>query len=405
MRRLLPLLACLAAVASAADAPTAVAATAAASADRGFAAGADHAALRLTLRDGRVYAAGRIAGRDLTLLVDPAGANVLSPKVAATLGLERDAAASMTAGTPAVRAATVELGGYVLRDALFYLVELDRWRELEGAPIDGVLGLEAFDGVVLTIDYAARLLTLTAPEAFRAPERAVRLPLRLVEGLPLVAARVDGMAGEFAIEPATRGPLTLHGGFVRQHELIDRYGHGHEGVVAWGLGGAARGYATRVGEFEWGGLSAPHPVAMLRTDERAAGSGAVAGSVGGLLLARFTVSFDFAGRALLLEPNSALGTPDAHDRAGLWLNLDGEDLIIDALLPNGPAARAQLQPHDRLVAVDGIPATQLTLAGLRERFATAPAGTRVRITARRDGKVIYAGLILADLVPTPIPAP
>lgn len=395
MRRLLPLFACLAAVASAEVAPV----------ERAFAADATSAALRFDLRDGRAFVAARIAGRELTMLVDPAGANVLAPQVATALGLEGDAAASIASGTPAVRVPLVELGGYALRDAPFYLVDLERWRELEGASIDGVLGLEAFERVVLTIDYAARLLTVTEPGAYRAPERAVRLPLRLVEGLPRVAARVDGKEGEFAIEPATRGPLTLNSGFVRQHELVDRYGHGHEGVVAWGLGGAVRGYATRVGAFEWGGLSAPHPVALLRTEDRPTGSGALAGSVGGLLLTRFTVSFDFVGRALLLEPNASLAAPDAHDRAGLWLNLDGEDLIIAALLPNGPAARAQLQPHDRLVAVDGVPATQLTLAGLRQRFATAPAGTRVKVTARRDGNVIYAGVILADLVPTPIRRP
>ena len=399
MRRLLPILVCLAAAASAEVAPTPPAAA-------GFAPGVQSAALRIALRDGRATVAARIAGRELTLLVDPAGANVLAPQVAAALGLARDAEASAAAGAPAVRAATVELGGYALRDASFYLMDLDRWRELEGDPIDGVLGLEAFERVVLTLDHDARLLTLTEPAAFRAPERAVRLPLRLVAGLPLVAASVDGIAGEFAIEPATRGPLTLDAGFVRQHELVDRYLHGHEGVVAWGLGGPVRGYATRVGAFEWGGLRAPHAVAFLRTEERAANDGrAVAGRIGGLLLARFKVSFDFVGRALLLEPGAALAAPDAHDRAGLWLNLDGEDLIIDALLPNGPAARAQLQPHDRVVAVDGVPATQLTLAGLRQRFATAPAGTRVRITARRDGKVIYAGLILADLVPTPTVRP
>lgn len=365
---------------------------------------ATRTSLRFEARDGRVVIAAVIGGRELRMLVDPAGANVLAPKVAAELGLAADAAASATAGTPAVRAPTVALGERQLDDASFYLVDLERWREIEGEPIDGVLGQEAFGAVVLTIDHAAKLVTLTERGAYQVPERAARLPLRLVDGLPLVAASVDGLAGEFALEPASRGPLTLYGGFVRQHELLDRYGHGHERVVSWGLGGPSRGYATRVGAVELGGLSAKHTVTYLRTDDRAfAGGRTLAGSIGGSLLARFRASYDLAGGALVLEPSPALDAGEPHDRAGLWLNLDGDDLLVAALTSNGPAARAQLQPHDRIVAVDGVPATQLTLAALRRRFAEDPAGTRIKISARRDGKVVYATLILADQVPTPIP--
>lgn len=378
----------------------------AAAAESGFPAGTPSAALQFELRDGRAFVAAQVMGRTLTLLVDPAGANVLSPAAVTALGLSIDAERSAAAGAPAVRAATVALGGYALRDQTFYVVDLGRWSEIEGASVDGVLGPEAFERIVLTLDYARRLLTLTDPAAFQAPVNAVSLPLRFVERLPLVAASVDGRAGEFAIEPGMRGPLTLHGGFVREHELLDRYPHGHESVVGWGISGPTRGFATRVGALEIGGLRAPAVVTTLQTEERRLpGARAVAGSIGGRLLARFTVTIDFVGRRLLLQPNAALATPDAHDRSGMWLNLDGADLIIDALQPNGPAARAQLQPHDRIVAVDGVPATELTLAGVRAKFRSSPVDTRVRVTARRDGKVIYANFILTDLVPAPLPIP
>ena len=379
---------------------------AAATTDRGFAGGTPSAALQIESRDGRAFVLAQIAGKTLTLLVDPAGANVLSPAAVTALGLGVDAELTAAAGAPAVRVATVVLGSYSLRDQTFYVVDLGRWPEIEGAPVDGVLGPETFERIVLTIDHARRLLTLTDPAAFRAPLNAVSLPLRFVERLPLVAASVDGRVGEFAIEPGTRGPLTLHGGFVREHELLDRYPHGHESVVGWGISGPTRGFATRVGAVEIGGLRAPAVVATLQTEERKLpGSRAVAGSIGGRLLARFTVTIDFIGRRLLLQPGATLATPDAHDRSGMWLNLDGEDLIIDALQPNGPAARAQLQPHDRIVAIDGVPATELTLAGVRAMFRDSLPDTRVRVTARRDGKVIYANFILTDLVPAPLPIP
>ena len=370
--------------------------------DTGSAADAASVTLPFELRDGRVFVVARIEDQPLTLLVDTGGINVLAQGAATRLGLRADAALSQGAGTPVVRVAKVELGGHVLRDQNFYSLDLGRLPEIEGAAIDGVLGYETFERSVVTIDYARRVLTLTDPARFVYSGSATRLHFDLDERLPLIVAKLDGLTGEFTVDVGGRGPLTLYGGFVGEHALLDHYPHGHETVVGWGIAGPVQGFPTRIAALELGGVAAPKVVAYLQTgDRRAPGARVIAGRIGGRLLARFSVTLDYLRRELILEPNAALATPDPYDRSGLWLNLDGEDLIIDALQPNGPGARAQLQQHDRIVSLDGVPATQLTLAGVRRTLAESPAGTRIKITARRDSKVVYATVVLADIVPAP----
>lgn len=364
-----------------------------------FAAGAHAAEIEIESREQRAFVRARAGGATLTLLVDPAATSVMSPEAARRLGLAIDPGGE----APVARVPELALGGYAVRDLPFFVIELGRWPASETGATDGVLGAEAFAQVMLTFDHAARRMTVAEPAAFVAPKDVARLPLRYVDGAPLALARIDGFEGEFLVEPGARLGLVLHAGFVRDHGLIDRYPNGHESVLDWTLAGPLAGRATRVGVVELGGARFEGVVAGLQLDEGPRpGRRPLAGHLGGALFARAVVTWDLARRELLIAPVTAPADP--FDRSGMWLNLDGEDLIIDALLPNGPGARAQLQPSDRIVSVDGVPATQLTLAGLRRLLATAPAGQRVKITARRDAKVVNATVVLADLVPPAPPA-
>lgn len=86
------------------------------------------------------------------------------------------------------------------------------------------------------------------------------------------------------------------------------------------------------------------------------------------------------------------------DRAGLWLNLAADGFEVMDVIAGGPAARAGLGVGDRIVAVNGRPASGLSLPALRVRFKTDPPGTRVRLRVVSGGKQRQAVLVLCDLV-------
>ena len=365
-----------------------------------FAEGATSTSLPFRLLNNHIYVQAVVDGRPLTLLLDTGGVNLLTPQAAAARGLEVSAEGGAALGE--VRARILELGAFALSEPLFYVAELGRLPEVEGVAFDGLVGHEVFKQLVVTIDYAARRITLTKPADFVAPTGAARLPFEWAERMPLVEGEVDGMKGRFTIDTGARSSVTLSAPFVMEHGLLLRYPRRHETTTGWGIGGPSRAYATRAGWLKLGPLEVKAPVLELSSAAAGAASDRyIGGSVGGGALRRYTVSLDFVGRALYLQPNGEATAPDLFDRSGMWINLDGEELIVDDLLANGPAARAQVQKHDRIINVDGVPATQLPLLELRAKLRELPKGSRVKMTLRRDSKVVYANIMLDDLVPPP----
>ena len=93
------------------------------------------------------------------------------------------------------------------------------------------------------------------------------------------------------------------------------------------------------------------------------------GFVGGDALRRFRVTFDYAGKRMLLEPGPDLRERFEYDMSGLVLApADADFRVIDVVLPKSPAAEAGIQPGDRLVAVDGRPIRELGVDGIFRAF-------------------------------------
>jgi carboxyl-terminal processing protease len=102
-----------------------------------------------------------------------------------------------------------------------------------------------------------------------------------------------------------------------------------------------------------------------------------------------------AGLVSELDPHSAYLTPAQFSQfledtqgqfAGLGVEVDfREDRVtVIATMPNSPAEKAGILPGDRIVAVDSAPITGVRAESIVRRMR-GPAGSKVRLTLRRDG--------------------
>jgi len=122
-------------------------------------------------------------------------------------------------------------------------------------------------------------------------------------------------------------------------------------------------------------------------------------NLGGGVLRRFTVAFDYANRRMYLAPNALFDQPDEFDRSGLWLLGDGDGLTVADVAASSAAAGAGLQAKDRLVSIDGEAIAKLTLPEWRQRLREWPAGKKLTIRYQRAGSMHDGELVLADRIP------
>ena len=374
--------------------------------DVAFLAGGSQARLPIELLGNHVFVAVEIGGHALRFLLDTGGVNLLATAAAERIGvasvgaLEARGPGEKSVGSGFARVERLVIGGAVeLQRQLLRVLELPGFDDVEGVQVDGVLGVELFKRLAVQIDYAARSLLLADPATFVAPPEAISLNISFFGHFPGIAAELDGIEGQFWLDTGNRGGLVLLAPFVEQHGLAGRYATSPLTTIGWGIGGRAPGRLARGGFLRLGNAVLHGPVLRLPAESHGAlATRHVAGNIGGEILRRFVVAFDYARRVVHLVENDSAGRPFDADRSGLWINRDAQGAIVGAVMAGGPAAQAGLAVDDVIVAVDGEPATGIGLDALRRRLAESPAGTCVRFDVRRGDAAIQAAAVLRDLV-------
>ena len=353
-----------------------------------------------------IHVQAEVDGQPVQMLVDTGGVNILLPPAIARLKLKTEGqltgrgAGEARADVALTRAGSLRLGGVVFEKPLFYVIDFGQLPDVEGEDFDGVIGYELFQRFGVTIDYVKRELVLARPDAFAPPAGAKAVPFTLAERIPIIEGRIDGRDVRIAVDTGSGAAIDLHSPFVRKHDLKRAYGASFEQVSGWGVGGPMRAWPVRLGALDIGGFSLPDVAASLYTGDKGAfASPDVDANLGGRVLGRFTVAFDYAAKRMYLAPNANYAEPFRSDRSGLALLRDGAALKVFDVAAHSPALAAGMAAGDRIVRIGDEPVAARSLSQWRERLSAEPAGTRIAIAYERGGKAHSATLVLADLIP------
>jgi predicted aspartyl protease len=265
-----------------------------------------------------------------------------------------------------------------------------------GRHLHGVLGRNLFSQFVVEIDYVARFITLYDPKTYQYSGVGESIPLEL-SGSPFVRVTITTAAGhtmERLLFVDTGSHATLN---YETSQFPSRTIERDEMDLTNQVTARVRAVFARVEHIELGHFVLAQPVVGVTHSFPLRG---VQGLLGGGLLRRFTVIFDYAQKRMILEPNERTHDPFEFDMSGMFVISDlpsSRNFKVFSVSPKTPAADAGLHEGDLITAVNGEPSARFDVASLtRDRFLEV--GRVYRLSVKRGTKQLRMTLKLRRLI-------
>jgi hypothetical protein len=374
--------------------------------DFSIAGGATSTTIPFDLLNNHIYVEARVNGTETgRFLVDTGGVNLLTEAAAARFGVGSDGAfqgrgvGEETVDVGFAHLTSFTFGEVTMREPTFFVIPLAEVLEAEGVEFDGLIGFEVFKRFVVEIDYAGRKLTLTLPGAYESSGNGTRIPFEFDDRMPVVKGAIASVSTTFAIDTGSRSTLNLFAPFVAANDLEPSLDPRFEALTGWGVGGGVRSKVAPPTTLTLGGLEIPGVIVSIGMQKKGAFADKYSGgNIGGGVLKRFTVTFDYANKVMILEPNADFATPEAYDRSGMWIQRRGDALEVLDVVPNGAADDAGIEVGDKIAELDGVPASEFELPQIRAQFRSHLPGTQFNLSIDSDGNRKTTRLVLKDLL-------
>lgn len=341
----------------------------------------------------------------LSFILDTgAGANCLNLSKAQELGIQtvgRVEAKGVGGSSDAsfLKADSIVVGDLTLLDQNMAAIQLSLLGRFDGRQIDGILGYDLFCRFVVEIDYANQTLTIWEPDSFTYSGPGERIDILIEGNTPQLTGMIDGeQVADFRIDTGSRNSLDLHAPFVREHELLKKYPKYVDAPAGFGVGGATKGVIGRIKSLQIGNFTIPSPVTGFSlADQGAFATTKSAGNIGGGLLKRFKVIFDYAHNQMILEKNESFDLPDRYNMSGLFL-IEGKGKIkVYTVLKNSPADGANIKAGDQILIINNSSVINYSLQQIRD-LLDQKEGTKITLKIESRGKTREVELILKGLI-------
>ena len=355
--------------------------------------------------DGYVVIDAMLNGKGpFSFILDTGGHDILTPDAAKALGLSGQGAGvaggagADTLGVQYTRVDKVQIGGATLRDQSFLIIPLQYNTLDRGAqpPLAGILGVELFERFAMRLDYHAKTLAFR-PFGGAAPARGTPVTLSFTDDIPLITARINGVAGDNALDTGDAATLIVQGHWANANGLGAKMRTGYQ-TAGFGSGGITRSWASRA-DLQVAGVDFPRTVAFYSDDAKGSFSSRTeAGNIGDYVLGNFTLDFDYARGTVWFEPAPKLPARP-YGRMGISpFKLTPGAFTVALVTPGSPGEAAGLKPGDNIVAVNGVPAARMSGADFAA-VGRKPPGTKVTLDVTRGGQARTVVVVLRELLP------
>lgn len=318
----------------------------------------------------------------LFVLDSAALASSVSPSRAAELGLDK------------LPNAILNFPGVDMPFADFAAVDKPHFSTQVGRLYQGTLGADFLSRVVVEIDYNRQTLRLYDPSAYKYSGKGAVFPLKFEGGAPVVSAKFalpgqKSHEGDFVVDTSLDAALLISERFAEAKRIFSS----HLKTLAASdpeIDDGANIVLGRLNEFQIGRYEVRNPIAaFVRQKSNSEMDATRAGVIGGGMLRRFTVIFDYTHKQLILDPNTHFADYEQEDKSGIAVVAKGPGLItfeVASVQPGTPGSDAGVLKGDVIAGIDDEPAADLTLASIRNLFRQV--GHKYKLLIQRDGQSV-----------------
>jgi hypothetical protein len=280
-------------------------------------------------------------------------------------------------------------------------------RNYLGTDVHGILGYELFSRFIIEVDYEKKMLTLSVPQRFRKKRKYQSIPIKIEDTKPYLTTSVvfsdgkqisakllvdSGASHGLMLEPTSDSRIVVPAASVSS-------------VIGRGLGGEITGKVGRIqsiklGDYEIKNVIANFPDPNSYFDSLKLGATQRNGAIGGEILSRFTVIFNFPKEEIYLRKNSAFKRKFHYNLSGLTVKAKGSRLNVfevTEVRQKSTADVAGVLAGDLIVSINGINTKTLDLNSINGYFNHKP-GKKINLVLDRQGRQLHLTFDLEDQI-------
>ncbi|MCA4899341.1 MAG: aspartyl protease family protein [Bacteroidota bacterium] len=277
-----------------------------------------------------------------------------------------------------------------------------------GTEVHGILGYELFSRFVVTVNYETKRLILERPDKFKPRKSFQVLPITVEDTKPFIRVPLAMTDSAKLIAKLLVDSGASHGIFLEidSDSAVQVPKKSIDAVLGRGLGGIIIGKIGRVKQLSLGSYQLPNLIANFPIDYIPKDSTQENnkkhrnGSIGGDLLSRFTVVFDFPHEKIYLKKNGSFNKKFYYNLSGLTIRAKGarlRDFEISDVRKDTNAEKCGLQAGDRLLIVNGIDLSELELNNVNSLFNRKP-GKKIKLIIMRNGEKLKKEFVLESQI-------
>ncbi len=274
-----------------------------------------------------------------------------------------------------------------------------------GVNVHGILGYELFSRFVVDINYSKKVIIFSNPATFKKKKSFVELPITVEDTKPFLETNflIRGsvpFTGKFMVDTGASHTILLD---TRSNTKITVPEPNISTTLGRGLGGNIYGNVARIDKLSIDKYLFKGVIATFPDDESyeiSFSRNSRNGTLGGGLLRRFHVVFDYVHSKMYMRKGSGYFKPFEFDLSGLVVKAKGvylRDYEIDAVRINSNAAVAGLKVGDQILQINGVKSNNIDLEQLISKL-NDKANKKVRLVILRNGQSINVQFKLRRMI-------